>query len=73
MQLQERTMKRSPGRSRAASSDVAAPPAILRCAIYGRVSTDEQAVLEYNSLQAQEDICQNYIAIRAMDPAMPRK
>ncbi len=44
-----------------------------RCAIYTRVSTDEQAALEYNSLQAQEEICKNYIAIRAADPQMERK
>jgi site-specific DNA recombinase len=44
-----------------------------RCAIYTRVSTDEQAALEYNSLQAQEDISKNYIAIRGADPALARK
>ncbi len=40
----------------------------IRCAIYCRVSTDEQAALEYNSLQAQEEICRTYIAMRARDP-----
>ncbi len=48
-------------------------PSTRRCAIYARVSTDEQAMLEYNSLQAQEEICKNYIAIRASDPAIARK
>jgi len=41
---------------------------ILRCAIYSRVSTDEQAALEYNSLQAQEEICSGYVAMRGRDP-----
>ncbi|MEK7315388.1 MAG: recombinase family protein [Candidatus Eisenbacteria bacterium] len=40
----------------------------LRCAIYSRVSTDEQAALEYNSLQAQEEICSGYVAMRGRDP-----
>jgi site-specific DNA recombinase len=67
-------MKRASNRSRDASTEGAAPtPQIMRCGIYGRVSTDEQAVLEYNSLQAQEDICKNYITIRAIDPALQRK
>jgi site-specific DNA recombinase len=34
-----------------------------------RVSTDEQAVLEFNSLQAQEQICRTYISMRDGDPA----
>jgi site-specific DNA recombinase len=36
-------------------------------------SRPEQAALEYNSLQAQEEICKNYVAIRAADPQMERK
>ena len=44
------------------------PRRVLRCAIYSRVSTDEQAVLEYNSLQAQEEICAGYVAMRGRDP-----
>lgn len=47
-------------------------PATFRCAIYTRVSTDEQAALEYNSLLAQEEICKTYIAIRAKDPSADR-
>ena len=48
-------------------------PATLRVAIYTRVSTDEQAALEYNSLRAQEEICQTYIAVREKDPAAQRR
>jgi site-specific DNA recombinase len=33
------------------------------------VSTDEQAALEYNSLQAQEDICKTYLGMRSRDLA----
>jgi site-specific DNA recombinase len=48
----------------------AAPrPAIRRAAVYVRVSTDEQAALEFNSLQAQEQICKTYISMRDADPA----
>jgi len=35
----------------------------MRCAIYTRVSTDEQALSEYSSLKRQEEICRNYIDI----------
>jgi site-specific DNA recombinase len=57
-----------------AGSGAAAAPTIRRSGIYTRVSTDEQVrATEYNSLAAQEDMCKNYIAIRAMDPAMERK
>ncbi len=35
----------------------------VRCAIYARVSTDDQAQGEYSSLRAQRDICEHYIAI----------
>ncbi len=41
----------------------------IRCAVYCRVSTDEQAALEYNSLQAQEEICRTYLGMRSRDPA----
>jgi DNA invertase Pin-like site-specific DNA recombinase len=34
----------------------------VRCAIYSRVSTDEQTAREYNSLHAQRDACEAYIA-----------
>ena len=33
-----------------------------RCAIYTRVSTDEQTNREYNSLHAQRDACEAYVA-----------
>ena len=36
-----------------------------RCAIYTRVSTDEQAMREYSSLKRQEEICRNYVDIQA--------
>jgi len=36
---------------------------IIRCAIYTRVSTDDQARGEYNSLETQRDICQHAIAV----------
>jgi DNA invertase Pin-like site-specific DNA recombinase len=32
-----------------------------RCAVYTRVSTDEQTNREYNSLHAQRDACQAYV------------
>jgi DNA invertase Pin-like site-specific DNA recombinase len=40
-------------------------PAVVqkrRCAVYSRVSTDEQLHLEYNSLHAQRDACAAYVA-----------
>lgn len=46
-----------------------APRTVRRAGIYVRVSTDEQAVLEFNSLQAQEQICKTYISMRNGDPA----
>lgn len=38
--------------------------AAMRCAIYTRVSTDEQAQPEYNSLQLQAELCQHYIEVQ---------
>ena len=32
----------------------------MRCAIYTRVSTDEQARPDYNSLATQAEICRHY-------------
>jgi hypothetical protein len=37
----------------------------MRCAIYTRVLTNEQALSEYSSLKRQEEICRNYIDIQA--------
>jgi DNA invertase Pin-like site-specific DNA recombinase len=37
----------------------------MRCAIYTRVSTGEQATSEYSSLRRQEEVCRNYIDIHA--------
>ena len=37
----------------------------MRCAIYTRVSTDEQAMSEYSSLKRQEEICRNYVDIHS--------
>ena len=34
----------------------------LRCAVYTRVSTDEQATQEYNSLHAQRDASEAFVA-----------
>jgi len=48
-------------------------PANRRAAVYVRVSTDEQAALEFNSLQAQEQICKTYISMRDADPAAPER
>lgn len=48
-------------------------PAVRRAAIYVRVSTDEQAALEFNSLQAQEQICRTYVTMRDSDPASPER
>jgi len=36
----------------------------MRCAIYTRVSTDEQTQPEYNSLQTQQEICEHYIQVQ---------
>jgi len=36
----------------------------MRCAIYTRVSTDEQARSEYSSLDRQREICASYIDIQ---------
>jgi len=36
----------------------------MRCAIYTRVSTEEQTRLEYNSCQSQQDICRHYVEIQ---------
>jgi len=44
-----------------------------RVAVYTRVSTDEQAILEFNSLQAQEQICKTYVSMRSDDPAAKEK
>ncbi|MFT5471421.1 MAG: site-specific DNA recombinase, partial [Verrucomicrobiales bacterium] len=35
----------------------------IRCAIYSRVSTDDQTRGDYNSLESQRDICQHAIAL----------
>ncbi len=37
----------------------------MRCAVYTRVSTDEQALSEYSSLRRQEEVCRNYVDIQA--------
>lgn len=33
----------------------------MRCAIYTRVSTDEQAQRHYNWLQLQAELCQRHV------------
>ena len=43
----------------------------LRCAIYCRVSTDEQA-REGVSLDSQERMCKHYVSIRQEDPSQDR-
>ncbi len=43
------------------------PQKVIRCAIYTRVSTDDQAKGEYSSLDAQKDICEHYVAIHKED------
>jgi len=53
--------------SRLNRTDAAIPtlPSIIqkrRCAVYTRVSTDEQTSREYNSLHAQRDSCEAYVA-----------
>jgi site-specific DNA recombinase len=45
---------------------------VHRCAVYTRVSTEEQVGLEYNSLRAQEDLCKTYLIMRGADPAAER-
>ncbi|MBK6879270.1 MAG: recombinase family protein [Elusimicrobia bacterium] len=36
-------------------------PTLTRCAIYTRVSTDQQAEVEFNSCEAQEDRIRSFI------------
>src|ERR1035437_5239723 len=36
----------------------------MRCAIYTRVSTDEQAQLAYSSLDTQREICEHYVEVQ---------
>ncbi len=52
-----------PLHSNAVSLNGNRPVPLVRCAIYTRVSTDDQARGEYNSLDTQRDICQHSIAI----------
>jgi site-specific DNA recombinase len=40
---------------------------LVRCGVYTRVSTDDQARGEYSSLNAQRDICEHYISVHKMD------
>lgn len=40
---------------------------LVRCAVYARVSTDDQTRGEYSSLNAQRDICEHYISVHKMD------
>ena len=49
-------MKKSPPQGR-----------LVRCAVYARVSTDDQTRGEYNSLNAQRDICEHYISVHKLD------
>ena len=44
---------------------------VLRCAIYTRVSTDDQARGDYSSLDSQKDICQHYISIHQAEGWIP--
>jgi site-specific DNA recombinase len=37
----------------------------MRCAIYTRVSTGEQATSGYSSLRRQEEVCRNCVDIQA--------
>lgn len=53
----------NPFQSNAVSTNGNRSVPLVRCAIYTRVSTDDQARGEYNSLDAQRDICQHSIAI----------
>ncbi len=36
----------------------------MRCAIYTRVSTDEQANKEFSSLESQREVCEHYIQVQ---------
>ena len=40
----------------------ATEPAVVRCAVYTRVSTDEGLAQEFNSLHNQREACETYIA-----------
>jgi DNA invertase Pin-like site-specific DNA recombinase len=48
-------------RQNRSSIAVAIQPAV-RCAVYCRVSTDEGLDMAFNSLDAQREACENYIA-----------
>jgi site-specific DNA recombinase len=37
----------------------------LRCAIYTRKSADEAAEVQFSTLEAQRELCENYIASQA--------
>ena len=39
----------------------------VRCAIYSRVSTDEQTRRDYNSLETQLDICRHALAVKQLE------
>jgi site-specific DNA recombinase len=43
------------------------PSKRCRCAIYTRVSTDDQARGDYSSLKSQKDICEHYVSVHQMD------
>lgn len=43
----------------------------MRCAIYTRVSTNEQAKQEYSSLERQREVCEHYIEIHKEDGWKP--
>jgi len=50
--------------SRRSRTDAMAPVTVIhkrRCAVYTRVSTDEQTNREYNSLHAQRDACEAFM------------
>jgi len=42
-----------------------------RCAVYCRVSTDEKLNMEYNSLDAQRDACEAYVASQRAEGWLP--
>lgn len=39
----------------------------FRCALYTRVSTDDQARGDYSSLKSQKDICEHYVSVHQME------
>lgn len=54
--------KPSPGNGAASASRMPSAPEVKRCAVYTRKSTDEGLDQDFNSLHAQREACEAYVA-----------